>query len=287
MIAPPPPAALITGASSGIGRATAELLAAEGFRVLAGVRRRTPGGPLAEAPAGTEPVELSVEDADCVARAAGELQAMCPHGLFALVNNAGIAPPAPLELVTVEEFRQVLEVNAVAPLRLIQACLPLLRQGRGRIVNMSSMNGTVAMPIVGAYSASKFALEALSESLRMELRPWRIDVTVIRPGQVRTEIFAKAGEALATRAGTVPGELAAGYDGLFARATLFNRRGAKARTRPEHVARTVLRALRARRMKPRYYVGLDALGLQIAREWLPTRAMDWAMAKAMGLTRRI
>ena len=90
------------------------------------------------------------------------------------MNNAGVAPPAAVELADLDELRRVLEVNTLAPLRLIQACLPLLRAARGRIVNMSSMNGTLAMPMVGAYSASKFALEALSDTLRVELRPWGV-----------------------------------------------------------------------------------------------------------------
>lgn len=283
----PPRAVLVTGTSTGIGWAIAELLAARGFRVLAGVRRRTPGEPLPPAPPGCEPIELDVASADHVARVASRLAGELPGGLFALVNNAGMAPPAAVELADVDEFRRVLEVNAVAPLRLIQACLPLLRRGRGRIVNMSSMNGTVALPIVGVYSASKFALEALSDSLRVELRPWGIPVTVIRPGQIRTPIFDKAGAAIEARAKEIPAEVADGYAQLYARAAKFNARGANARTGPEAVARTVLKVLQARRPKSRYYVGLDAVGLQIAFEWLPTRMLDWFFAAAMGINRRV
>jgi NAD(P)-dependent dehydrogenase (short-subunit alcohol dehydrogenase family) len=282
----PPPAVLVTGASTGIGWATAELLAAQGYRILAGVRRRVPADPLPPVPPGCEPIELDVTSADNVARAASHLGAELPGGLFALVNNAGMAPPAAVELADVDEFRRVLEVNAVAPLRLIQVCLPLLRRGRGRIINMSSMNGTVSLPIVGAYSASKFALEALSNALRVELRPWGIPVTVIRPGQIRTPIFDKAGAFLEARATAIPEEMLDGYADLYARAVKFNARGARAHTGPDAVARTVLRALRARRPKSRYYVGLDAVGLQIAYEWLPTRLMDWIFAAVMGVNRR-
>ncbi len=281
-----PRAVLITGASTGIGRATAELVAAAGFTVLAGMRKGAAGAPGVEPPAGCERLELDVTHPDDVAAAIASVAAACPQGLFALVNNAGMAPPGPLELTDPDELRQVLEVNTVAPLRMIQACLPLLRRGGGRIINMSSMNGTVAMPIVGAYCASKFALEALSDTLRMELRPWRIPVTVIRPGQVSTGIFTKAQVELDGRSQKVPAAVAPGYGPLFEQANVFNARGAAARTRAEHVARAVLRALRSRRPKSRYYVGADAIGLQIAKEWLPTRLLDWAMTKAMGLSRR-
>jgi NAD(P)-dependent dehydrogenase (short-subunit alcohol dehydrogenase family) len=279
----PQKAALVTGVSTGIGRATAELLAARGYRVFGGLRRSGPGEPLPAAPAGVEPLELDVTSDEAVAQAAARLTRELPDGLYALVNNAGIAPPAVLELADLDEFRRVLEVNTIAPLRVIQAFLPLLRQRRGRIINMSSMNGTVAMPIVGAYSASKYALEALSDTLRVELRPWKIEVTVLRPGQVRTEIFAKAGQFLDERAQEIPAHLAQGYAKLFRRASMFNRRGAKAGTMADDVARVVLKALGARRMKPRYYAGFDAVGLQIAREWLPTRLLDRWLARAMGL----
>jgi NAD(P)-dependent dehydrogenase (short-subunit alcohol dehydrogenase family) len=283
----PPRAVLVTGASTGIGWAIAELLASQGFRVLAGVRRHALAGPLSPAPPHCEPIELDVTSADNVARAASHLAAELPEGLYALVNNAGMAPPAAAELADVEEFRRVLEVNTVAPLRLIQTCLPLLRRGGGRIINMSSMNGTVSLPIVGVYSASKFALEALSDALRVELRPWRIPVTVIRPGQIRTPIFDKAGAAIELRAKEIPAEVSDGYAQLYARAAKFNARGASAGRGPEAVARIVLKVLQARRPKPRYYVGLDAVGLQIAFEWLPTGLLNWFFAAAMGVNRRV
>jgi NAD(P)-dependent dehydrogenase (short-subunit alcohol dehydrogenase family) len=279
----PQKAALVTGVSTGIGRATAELLAAQGYRVWGGLRRPAPGAPLPAPPSGVEPLELDVTSDEAVAAVAQRLAGDLPTGLDALVNNAGIAPPAALELANLDEFRRILEVNTVAPLRVIQAMLPLLRTARGRIINMSSMNGTVAMPIVGAYSASKYALEALSDTLRVELRPWDIGVTVIRPGQVRTEIFTKAGAFLDERALEIPDHLAQGYAKLYTRASMFNRRGSKALTAPEDVARVVFKALSARRMKPRYYAGFDAVGLQIAREWLPTWLLDRWLARAMGL----
>jgi NAD(P)-dependent dehydrogenase (short-subunit alcohol dehydrogenase family) len=279
----PRPAVLITGASSGIGRATAELLASQDYRVFAGVRCQAPGGPLPEGPAGAEPVRLDVTCPDNLSAVVDQLRRECPEGLHALVNNAGVAPPAAVELADVDEVRRVLEVNVLAPLRLTQACLPLLRRARGRIVNMSSMNGKLAMPMVGAYSASKFALEALSDVLRVELRPWGVTVSLVRPGQVRTPIFAKARVALAARQREIPDELAPGYGKLYARAAHFNERGAQASTTPEAVARAIFRVLRARRPRPVYLVGGDAWGLELMHLAFPPRLMDWVLATTMGL----
>ncbi|MGI9458134.1 MAG: SDR family oxidoreductase [Aeoliella sp.] len=273
---------LITGCSTGIGRASALLLAESGFRVLAGVRcaehvdgLATPSLPH------LEPLQLDVTNEDHVQRAVDYGQQTCPQGLYGLVNNAGMALPAAVELSTIDEVRQLLEVNTIGPLRLIQSCLPLLRAGRGRVLNMSSMNGTVALPMVGAYSASKFALEALSDTLRVELRPWRIPVIIIRPGQVRTSIFAKAREHLNASSRHIPPELKNGYDRMYVRAGQFNERGAKSSTSPEKVARVIKRALEAKRPRTHYLVGFDAHGMQLAKSLVHRRILDRAFARAM------
>jgi NAD(P)-dependent dehydrogenase (short-subunit alcohol dehydrogenase family) len=281
---PTPQTVLVTGASAGIGRATVELLAQRGYRVLAGTRAPQDAAHLL--PPGVEPVHLDVTRPDDVTAVVEHIRATCPQGLFALVNNAGVAPPAPVELVELDEVRLLMEVNVIGPLRLIQACLPLLRQApRARIVNMSSMNGSIAMPMIGAYSASKFALEALSDVLRVELRPWGITVSVIRPGQVRTPIFAKALAALAERSRQIPTELLPGYSKLFARARKFSERGANTGLNADAVARTVLKALRARWPKPRYKVGFDARGLDLLQQTSAVRVFDRILARAMGTMR--
>jgi NAD(P)-dependent dehydrogenase (short-subunit alcohol dehydrogenase family) len=275
---------LVTGASSGIGLAIARLLAESGYEVIGGVRGedgRT--ALLADGLKHVTPVWLDVTRPEEVERLLPELGRLSPGGLYALVNNAGIGPPQAVELTDLDEFRRVLEVNTVAPLRMIQTCLPLLRAGRGRIVNISSMNGYIAMPMIGAYSASKFALEALSDALRIELRPWNIPVSSIRPGQVRTPIFEKARLALEERGKVVPPELADGYGKLYARSLKVNERGAKAATSSQAVAKAVRKALRARRPKPHYIVGADALGLQLLQSVIPTRWMDRLMGSIMGL----
>jgi NAD(P)-dependent dehydrogenase (short-subunit alcohol dehydrogenase family) len=277
------PTVLVTGASSGIGLATAQLLACEGYRVLAGVRceRGQCAVQACEHPQLT-PVWLDVTQVEHVDRLMPEIRELSPDGLYALVNNAGIGPPSAVELTDIDELRRILEVNTLAPLRMIQACLPLLREGRGRVVNISSMNGYISLPMVGAYSASKFALEALSDALRIELRPWNIPISLIRPGQIGTSIFDKARLALQERTLAIPPELMHGYGKLYARAAKFNERGAKSATSPVKVARVVLKALRARRPKLHYTVGADARGLQAARALLPARWLDSFIAAIAG-----
>lgn len=273
---------LITGCSSGIGRATALLLAENGFRVLAGVRSAEQVELLSSLSlSGLEPILLDVTNEDNVRSVVEYAEQTCPQGLYGLVNNAGMGLPAAVELSTIDEVRQLLEVNTVGPLRMIQGCLPLLRAGRGRVINMSSMNGTLAMPMVGAYSASKFALEALSDTLRVELRPWRIPVVIIRPGQVRTSIFSKMRDDLNARSPDIPDVLKEGYDIMYARAGEFNERGAQSSTSPETVARVVRRALKAKRPRTHYLVGIDAQGMQLAKSLVPRRLLDRAFARVM------
>ncbi len=284
----PLPTVLITGCSSGIGKATARLLAQNNFRVLAGVRSPETAKELAVAELpNLESVLLDVTSDDEVAKVVQSLESTCPEGLYALVNNAGVGLPAAVELTTLDEVRRIFEVNTIAPLRMIQSCLPLLRQGGGRIVNMSSMNGTMALPMVGAYSASKFALEALSDTLRVELRPWRIPVSIIRPGQVRTSIFDKARDALNARRQEIPEPLKKGYDKMYARAAKFNERGAKSPTSPETVASVVLRVLTAKHPRPRYHVGFDAHGMRFVNTVTPQRLIDRILARVMGVLKPV
>jgi len=275
---------LVTGCSSGIGRASALLLAEKGFRVFAGVRCQKQASELSEAGSDLlEPLLLDVTSAADIERVERTVSSACPHGLHGLVNNAGVGLPAAVELTEPDELRKLFEVNTVAPLRMIQTFLPLLRIARGRVINMSSMNGTVALPMVGAYSASKFALEALSDTLRVELRPWRIDVSLIRPGQVKTEIFTKAQEELQKRICKISPELKDGYGKLYDQAYKFSQRGERSPTSPEQVARVVLRALKARRPRTHYHVGLDSHGLNSAKKFVPQRLLDRLYARAMGV----
>lgn len=277
-----PRTVLITGCSSGIGKASARLLAEEGFRVLAGVRSDKHAEELADpALPNLEPVLLDVTSDENVTSLIESISASCPEGLFALVNNAGVGLPSAVELSTLDEVRNLFEVNTIAPLRIIQNSLPLLRQAGGRVINISSMNGTIALPMVGAYSASKFALEALSDTLRVELRPWRIPVSIIRPGQVRTSIFDKARDSLVQRQSEIPEQLKNGYDVMYSRAAQFNERGANSLTSPEKVASVVLQALNAKRPRARYHVGIDAHGMKFANAVIPQSLIDRVLARVM------
>ncbi len=279
---------LITGCSSGIGRATASLLAERGYHVLAGVRDPEHVAGLARPDLSQlDPFVLDVTKEDHIAQAVERVRQTSPQGLYGLVNNAGLGMPAAVELSPLDEVRQLFEVNTFAPLRMIQSFLPLLRIGSGRVINMSSMNGTMALPMVGAYSASKFALEALSDSLRVELRPWQIPVSIIRPGQVRTSIFEKARASLDSRAVNIPADLLDGYKVMYARAGKFNDRGARSATSPEKVASVVLRALQAKWPRTHYHIGIDAHGMKLAQLLVPQRLIDRILARTMDVLKPI
>jgi NAD(P)-dependent dehydrogenase (short-subunit alcohol dehydrogenase family) len=247
---------LITGASSGIGEATALRLARAGWRVFAGVRSAADGERLrAAAGEQLEPVTIDVTEAATIAAAA---EALGGEPLDGVVNNAGTALAMPLEFLPLDQLRRQLEVNLVGHVAVTQALLPNLRAARGRIVNVGSIAGRSALPFLGAYAASKHALEAFTDSLRVELRPFGIAVTVIEPGTIATPIWRKGGERFQELAAQMPHELTELYG---TRMEAFREAAASARQRAEpadKVARVVERALTEERPKARYVVGRDA-----------------------------
>jgi NAD(P)-dependent dehydrogenase (short-subunit alcohol dehydrogenase family) len=251
--------ALVTGASSGIGAACASRLARGGWRVLAGVRKA------GDAPEGTEEVLLDVTDAAQIAAAAERVEEL--HGL---VNNAGVALAMPLELVPLEELRKQLEVNVVGQVAVTQAFAPALRLARGRVVFVGSIAGRSALPFLGPYAASKHALEAIADALRIELRPWGVGVTIVEPGTIRTPIWEKgAGKADELRTEQL--------DELYGERIATFRRVAAARgaagAPAALVAQAVETALTTRRPRSRVLVGRDAR-LRAGIERLPDRARD-------------
>jgi NAD(P)-dependent dehydrogenase (short-subunit alcohol dehydrogenase family) len=268
-------AVLISGASTGIGAACALALDKRGYRVYAGVRRAVDGEALRQnASPHLTPLLLDVTDAASIAEVARLLRSQSGDTLVGLVNNAGIAVAGPLEFVSPERLRQQFEVNVVGVLALTQALLPRLRSGPGRIVNISSVSGRLASPFVGPYCASKFALEALSDSLRVELSPWRIPVSVVEPGVINTPIWQKSLASNADVLDAMPPESRELYGREVAAMQAFART-AKG-LEPEAVARVVVRALTAARPKTRYVVGADAqLGVLLSR--LPDRLRDWLL----------
>lgn len=279
---------LVTGCSSGLGRAIALRLADEGFRVVAGVRSSEQADELRQAaPPELETVLLDVTLPEQIHQAVQRLEQISPHGLHGLVNNAGVGMGAATELSPLDEVRHLFEVNTFGPLALIQQCLPLLRKCSGRIVNVTSTNGVVALPMVGPYSASKFALEAFSNSLRVELRPWGISVIVVRPGQIRTKIFDKAQQSLERHQAAIPPALEPGYLKMYQRAARFNERGSASKTTPEAVAKKVSRALTARTPRLRYHVGFDSRAMQWVNRLVPHRLLDRIYARVMGTFHRV
>jgi NAD(P)-dependent dehydrogenase (short-subunit alcohol dehydrogenase family) len=269
---------LVTGASSGIGEATAVHLREVGFTPIAGVRKDVDSERLEGL--GLRTVRLDVTDADGIAAARDSLG---DEPLAGLVNNAGIAVAAPLEFLPIDRLRQQLEVNLIGQIAVTQAFLPALRRARGRIVNVSSIGGRVALPLVGAYNASKFGLEGASDALRRELRPHGVDVILIEPGGVKTPIWKK-GEALADEiTEDLPPEAERLYGGLIARVRAETRKiDEELGSEPRAVAEAIATALTARRPRARYLVGNDAKQRAVAAKLLPARVMDRMIGRALG-----
>jgi NAD(P)-dependent dehydrogenase (short-subunit alcohol dehydrogenase family) len=283
--------ALITGASTGIGRATALRLAGSGWTVLAGVRDEAAGEALVRDAAAGErmlPVILDVRSPQQIAEAAARVEALAgesvgasPGGLDALVNNAGIGVGGPLELVAVEDLRRQFEVNVHGQLAVTQAMLPALRRAHGRIVFMSSVGGRVAMAFTAPYAASKHAIEAFGDALRVELHSSRIQVSLIEPGSVATPIWDK-GRAEAEGV-SIPEALEAPYGHVPAAMDKVLADTARRGVAPELVAETIERALDARRMRARYVVGRDARMMLLVRRLLPDLLFDRLARRVLGV----
>jgi NAD(P)-dependent dehydrogenase (short-subunit alcohol dehydrogenase family) len=273
---------LVTGASTGIGRATALRLDGAGWRVFAGFRDPVDGESLrAEGSERIVPVQLDVTEPEQIAAAAARVEEEAEGALDGLVNNAGVAIPGPLETLPLDDFRRQLEVNLTGQLAVTQALLALIRRGRGRIVFISSIGGRIALPFAGAYHAAKFGIEAVGDVLRQELRPWGIAVSLVEPGSIATPIWDKGEEEAERMAERTP----AAQDDLYGE-QLETFRGAVRRTaergiEPEAVAKPVRHALTARRPRTRYLVGRDAVVQARMRPLLGARVFDRLVAREM------
>jgi len=265
------PSALVTGAARGIGRSIVEHLASHGWDVIAGVRSQQDAEAVTTAnPQRISAVILDVTDAENVAA----LNASLPERLDAIVNNAGIVVSGPMESVTPDDWRKQLEINVIGQLAVTQAVLPRIRASRGRIVFISSVNGQLSMPLFGAYCASKFALEAAADALRMELRPWHIPVVLVEPAQTDTDMWRTADTmAVETEAALTPEHralYAKHIAGIKKRIPVSQKMAVPA----EKVSAVVEEALTARRPRARYIVGIGPK-LQVALLTnLPTRLRD-------------
>jgi NAD(P)-dependent dehydrogenase (short-subunit alcohol dehydrogenase family) len=274
-------AVVVTGASSGIGEACARRLAGLGFQVFAGVRKQADGERLQRDVPGVTPLVIDVTDAGSIADAAASVEAQTGGRLAGLVNNAGIAVPAPIEHQPIEDFRRQIEINLIGQVAVTQAFLPQLRAARGRIVNMSSIGGKVAVPLLGAYAASKFGLEGFSDTLRRELRPWGIRVAVIEPGTIATPIWDKGIASGDELEANLPEQAKRDYGPLIATVRTASEQGAKTGLPPDAVAEDVAHALTARKPKTRYLVGREAKSRALLARIVGDRVIDAGVARVM------
>ena len=276
---------VVTGVSTGIGWGITKVLLANGLRVFGSVRREADADRLQrEFGTGFSPLIMDVTDADAVDRAAAEVSGQLGSGTLAgLVNNAGVAVPGPLVHLPLEAFRRQLEVNLIGPLSVTQAFAPLLgtdrkRQGpAGRVINISSVGGKIGMPFLGAYVASKFGLEGMSETLRRELMLYGIDVIVVGPGSVVTAIWDKGeAEDMTAYEKTEYKEI---MEQFRKYAVAEGRKGLT----PERLGQAVYRALTTARPRARYAVVPQRFKNWTLPRLLPKRMLDRMMGKQLGL----
>ncbi|GIF64175.1 short-chain dehydrogenase/reductase [Asanoa ishikariensis] len=272
------PHVVVTGASTGIGRATARELAGSGWHVFAGIRRD------GDAPSETTPLILDVTRPEQVKAAVVAVeQHVGAAGLAGLVDNAGIGVAWPVELVPLDALRHIFEVNVVGQVAVTQGFLPLLRQARGRIVVIGSIGDRMNLPFGGPLGASKAALAGLTESLRQEVAAFGVRVVLIAPASIHTEAVDKVEQGARRAVDEFPPELrdlyATSYTGMVATAMARERAGSP----PVVVARVVSKALTARRPRARYLVGKDVRLLAMIAGWLPIRLQDAIRRRVFGL----
>jgi len=264
------PSVLITGAARGIGYATARHLAAGGWDVIAGVRNEVDAARLNSANPLFRPVILDVTNDDHIAA----LDKSLPERLDAVINNAGVVVAGPMEAITPAELRRQLDINVIGQLAVTQQVLPRLRQSKGRVVFISSLNGRIAFPLVGAYCASKFALEAAADALRLELKPWGIAVVLIEPAQTDTDIWRTADTLLEEAAATMSDESRELYGRHLQGLKKTIPTSQRTARPPEKLAAVAEKALTARRPRARYVVGFVPKGQVALVTNLPTAARD-------------
>lgn len=272
------PTVLVTGAARGIGRTIVTHLSAAGWDVVAGVRSERDADSLSALPR-VSAVLLDVTDDEQVAA----LPALLPQRLDAVVNNAGIAVSGPIEALTATQLRQQFDVNVVGQLAVTNAVLPLLRAARGRIIFISSVNGRISLPLLGAYSASKFALEAAADALRLELKPWKISVSVIEPAQTDTDLWRKADDAV----DAMEAAMSAVQRALYAKHIVGMRKSIPMSQRlavpAEKIAAVVEQALTARSPRARYPVGIGPAVQMGVVTSLPTVLRDQLIGRLTGI----
>ena len=266
---------VVTGASTGIGASVARELARQGFHVLAGVRRDHDADAIRSI--GIEPVILDITKPEQVEALAARV-ADDPRALHALVNNAGIQVNGPVEALPIAQWRWVFEVNLFGHIAVTQALLPALLRSKGRVINISSVGGKVAMATYGAYAGAKFALEAVSDSLRREIAPLGVQVVVVEPGGVRTEMAARGIATANHLAAQMTPEQDERYGNLVQAINTLMASGTASGLTADAAARVIAKAVTTRRPRTRYTIGRDAARVIRLAQMLPDRTLDRVIA---------
>lgn len=285
MTAEEPRTVVVTGASTGIGAACAEYLGEKGFRVFATVRKQSDAEAIAaRGRSCLKPLLLDVTDAESIAKAAQTVEAALDGaGLAGLVNNAGVSIDVPIECVEMDALRYQIEVNAIAPVAVTQAFLPLLRRAHGRVVNVSSVNGRVASPFSGPYCMAKFALEAFTDCLRQELADWGMHVASVEPGAIKTPMWDKGRTDQRDWADRASKEQLDLYGEGYQAFRKFHDQNAAGAVPCDAVSKAIFHALTAKTPRTRYLVGTDARVYARLAQICPDRVTDWVVRKVMGL----
>jgi NAD(P)-dependent dehydrogenase (short-subunit alcohol dehydrogenase family) len=272
--------AVITGASTGMGAATSRELARRGFHVLAGVRRDVDADAI-RGP-GIEPVIIDITNPDHIRALAARVNED-PQGraLRALVNNAAIQANVPIEAFAIDEWRRMFEVNLFGQIAVTQALLPALIRSKGRVVNISSVGGKIAMATYGPYAGTKFALEAVSDSLRREIAPSGVQVVVVEPGAVRTEMLGRAIATAHELVSAMTPEQSQRYGGLVHAVNTQAVSSTKSGMPVDAAAKVIAKAVTARKPRTRYTIGRDAALLTRLARILPDRTLDRVFAAAL------
>jgi NAD(P)-dependent dehydrogenase (short-subunit alcohol dehydrogenase family) len=277
---------VVTGASSGIGKATVLRLATNGWRVFAAVRRQQDAESLrSQSGDGVETVQLDVADEGSIRAAAEEVSSRLGNdGLDGLFNNAGIGTVSPIEYTTVDSIRRIYEVNLFGQISVIQAFLPLLRRAKGRIVNTGSVVDHLSPPFVGVLASSKAAFASVSSSLRLELRAQGIYIIVVEPGSINTAAVEKTLGGVETKITSLPPEGVRLYAAGLRRMAAAFAKNEKTGSSPDVVAQVVEKALNAKKPRTRYPAGKDSIMLITLARLLPEKLLDVAIMKAFGLS---
>jgi NAD(P)-dependent dehydrogenase (short-subunit alcohol dehydrogenase family) len=276
----PAEAVVVTGASSGIGQATAVAAAQAGFLAFAGVRNDADAARVAALHANVRTLRIEVTDRASIA-AAAEIVASSGLALRGVVSNAGIAVAGPLEFLPVDELRRQFEVNVFGSVEVAQAFLPRLRRSRGRLVFVGSVSGRLAVPFIAPYSASKFALRAIVDALRVELRPLGIAVVLIEPSSVKTPIWQKGRDSRSASLALLPPQAVEQYRAQIEAVFRLPESEERGAIPVERVSRAILRALTARTPRTHYFLGTARAGSLLAH--LPAALRDRALRASMKL----